>query len=140
MVAAPLALCGLAAIWGAFATSGLLLLIPGISLVVPMLVVLDQGWVIVHLTPSGFTIRHTGTTSTVPWDDVESFETRTVPGLFTSGKVFGTSKVINVRFRERTARSPRCRGARIGYLSSVGPSGRRERVAGIPSRAARPRC
>lgn len=120
-VGIPFFLVGCLVIWAGFATSaGLPLVIVGTLLLSPMLVVLDQGWAIVRLTPEGFTIRHAGATSTVPWDEVESFSTRTVPGLFSNGKVFTTSKVISVQFRERTKSSPRARGVLTGYLSSVG--------------------
>jgi hypothetical protein len=120
-IATPLFLLGCIAFWGgAFGRGGVLVVIAGSLLLAPMLLVLDQGWAIVRLTPSGFTIRHAGATSTVPWDEVERFSTRTVPGLFSNGKVFTTSKVINVQFRERTANSPKSRGALTGYLSSVG--------------------
>lgn len=118
LIGIPLFLLGCTVIWAGFARSaGVPLVVVGILLLAPMFVVLDQGWAIVRLTPSGFTIRHAGATSTVRWDEVETFSTRTVPALFSGGKLLTTTKVINVQFREGT---PRSRGALTGYLSSVG--------------------
>ena len=120
----PLALLGGGAIWGAFALSGpgLLLMIVGCLLFGPMMAVLDQGWVEVRLTPAGFVIRRAGSRLMVPWDEVECFNTRTVPGLFVSGKVFGSGKVVSVTFREQRPTFPINRRALVGYLGSVGMS------------------
>lgn len=116
MAALPLSLLGAIAIVVAFAVRGAgLLFIPGILFFAPLLVVLDQGWVEVRLTPEGFTIRRAGSSLTVPWGEVDHFYLRSVTDL-----VRGSSKVVTISFRDARPTFPLNKRALAGYISSVG--------------------
>lgn len=117
MVALPLSVVGGILFVAALAIRGAgVLVVPGLLLLFgPLLLVLDQGWVEVRLTPEGFTIRRAGSSLTCTWDEVDHFYLRTVPDL-----VRGSGKVVTVSFRDARPTFPVNRRALANYISSVG--------------------
>lgn len=114
LIAVPIMLLGFAAIWlGFFTRAGLPLGILGVLFMAPVLWVLDQGYVIVQLTPRGFTVRRAGSSLSVPWDDVERFYVQKVPSLGGSGKI------ASVAYRQQERVFPRNRRALAGYIMAV---------------------